>query len=178
MKLENYPVVKLLFPYAIGVVIAYYADFGSRMRPVMLILTGVFFLMVFSLTFVKAYRWRVLKTMVMNIAFVLTGILLTDLQLHPDYSPDYMENNTEWIVRVEEEPSLRKKSVKVPAIVMNSADNKKVKATISRCYGITLRKSFVRTHKAVKDFSALQSRFFRQPTVYAAARHILFGICE
>ena len=130
MKLENYPVVKLLFPYAIGVVIAYYADFGSRMRPVMLILTGVFFLMVFSLTFVKAYRWRVVKTIVMNIAFVLTGMLLTELQLHPEYSPDYMENNTEWIVRVEEEPSLRKKSVKVPAIVMNSTDNKKVKAKI------------------------------------------------
>ena len=130
MKLDNYPVVKLLFPYVIGVVIAYYADFGNRTRSVVLILTGVFFLFAFLLTFVKAYRWRVVKTMVMNIAFVLTGILLTDLQLHPDYSPDYMENNTDWIVQVSEEPSLRKKSVKVPAIVINSSDNKEVKAKI------------------------------------------------
>ncbi len=127
MKLENYPVVKLLFPYVIGVVIAYYADFGNRMRLVMFLLTGTFFLMVFSLTFVKAYRCRVVKTIVMNIAFVLTGILLTELQLHPDYSPDYMENNTEWMVRVEEEPTLRKKSVKVPAIVLTT-DRKKEKA--------------------------------------------------
>lgn len=130
MKLENYPILKLLFPYAIGVVIAYYADFGNRIRPVMLILTGVFFLLAFLLTFVKAYRWRVVKAMVMGIAFILTGILLTNMRLHPDYSSDYMENNTEWIVRVSEEPSLRKKSVKIPAIILNSSENKKVKAKI------------------------------------------------
>ena len=130
MKIENYPIVKLLVPYVVGVIIAYYGDLGNRMRLLMLIFSGFFLVQAFSLTFIKSYSWRVVKTLVMFVAFLLTGILLTDMRLHPDYSPDYMENNDEWIVRVEEEPSLRKKSIKVPAIILNSTDNKEVKAKI------------------------------------------------
>jgi competence protein ComEC len=130
MKIENYPVVKLLVPYVVGVIVSYYSDSGNRMGFLMLILTGVFLLLAFSLTFIKSYNWRVVKTFVMIVAFLLAGILLTDMRLHPDYSSDYMENNDEWIVRVVEEPALRKKSVKVPATVLNATDSKRVKAKI------------------------------------------------
>ncbi len=130
MKIDNYPVVKLLIPYVVGVVVSYYSDLGNRMRLLMLIFSGVFLLLTFSLMFIKSYRWRVVKTFVMIVAFLLTGILLTDMRLHPDYSPDYMENNDEWIVRVVEEPALRKKSVKVSATVLNTTDSKGVKAKI------------------------------------------------
>ena len=110
MKIENYPVVKLLIPYILGILIAYYRDMGASVRPVVLLLTGVSFLATFLLTFTKAYRWRILKTTVMGTAFVLTGILLTDIRLHPTLPTVLMENNTDWVVRVAEEPSPRKKS--------------------------------------------------------------------
>ena len=130
IKIENYPVVKLLFPYVIGVLIAYHVDFGRSMCITGFIMTGVFFLMTFSLTFVKSYNWRWVKTTVMNIVFVLAGILLTYNQLNPNCSLGHMENNTEWIVQVDEEPSMRKKSVKIPAVVVNTGNKQHVKAKI------------------------------------------------
>ena len=130
MKTENYPIVKLLFPYAIGILIAYYGDFRSSIHPVMFILTGVFFLLTLLLTFVKAYRWRVVQTIVMNLAFVLTGILLTDIRLHPSLSAELMRSNPDWVVRVADEPAMRQKSVKVPAEVLLTDGKQNVKTKI------------------------------------------------
>ena len=130
MKLENYPVVKLLFPYAIGILIAYYADFAECTRPILLILTGVFYLFTLLLTFVRAYRWRVVQTTVMGVAFVMTGILLADMRLRPTLPAGWMEKNTNWVVRVAEEPTLRKRSVKIPAEILHAIDNQSVKTTV------------------------------------------------
>ena len=130
MKTENYPIVKLLFPYAIGIFIAYYADFAECNRPILLILTGVFYLTVLLLTFVKAYRWRVVQTIVMNLAFVLAGILLTDMRLHPSLPAELMDSNPDWVVRVADEPTMRQKSVKVPAEVLHINSKQNVKAKI------------------------------------------------
>ncbi len=130
MKIENYPVVKLLLPYTLGILIAYYSDIGATIRPVMLSLTVASFIAAILLTFAKAYRWRILKTFVMGTAFVLTGITLTDIRLHPTLPIALMENNPDWVVRVTEEPSLRKKSVKVLADIVQRNDKQKVKAKI------------------------------------------------
>lgn len=130
IKIENYPVVKILLPYAVGIVFSYYVDFGKRMRVVLLFLTGLFFLMTLFLTFAKSYKWQGIKMTVMNIVFTLTGILLTDIRLHPSYALDHMENNTEWIVQVDEEPSMRKKSMKIPAVVLNTGNSQNVKVKI------------------------------------------------
>ena len=83
MKIQNYPIVKLLFPYVIGILIANYANFAECNRPIVIILTGVFYLLTILLTFVSAYRWRAVQTTVMSVAFVMTGILLADMRLHP-----------------------------------------------------------------------------------------------
>ncbi|MBO7492988.1 MAG: ComEC family competence protein [Bacteroidales bacterium] len=130
MKIENYPVVKLLFPYVIGILIAYNADFGEQIRPLLLTLTGASFLMTFSLTFVKSYRWRIVKTPTMVLAFVLTGILLTNIRLHPTLPTELMMTNTDWGVRVAEEPTLCQKSVKIPVEVLHVNNKQDVKAKV------------------------------------------------
>ena len=130
MKIENYPVVKLLVPYIFGILVDYYGNFGDRIRAVVFISTGVLFLMTLSLTFARAYKWRRVQTILMSLTFVMTGISLTDLRSHPTLPTELMEKNTNWIVRVAEEPTLRKKSVKVPAVVLNTFDNQKTKAKI------------------------------------------------
>ena len=130
MRIENYPVVKLLIPYAIGILIAYSIDFGIQARPLLLIITSASFLMTFSLTFVKSYRWRMVKTLMMVIAFILAGILLTNIRLHPTLPIELMESNTDWVVRVAEEPTLRQRSVKIPAEVLYVNHNQDVKAKI------------------------------------------------
>lgn len=130
MRIENYPVVKLLIPYAIGILIAYSIDFGIQARPLLLIITSASFLMTFSLTFVKSYHWRMVKTLMMVIAFILAGILLTNIRLHPTLPIELMESNTDWVVRVAEEPTLRQRSVKIPAEVLYVNHNQDVKAKI------------------------------------------------
>ena len=130
MKIENYPVVKLLFPYVFGILVAYNADFGEQIRPLLLTLTVASFLIIFSLTFVKSYRWRIVKTLMMVLAFVLTGILLTNIRLHPTLPIGLMTSNTDWVVRVAEEPTLRQKSVKIPVEVLQVNHKQDAKAKV------------------------------------------------
>ena len=130
MKIQNYPVVKLLFPYVGGILIANYANFTECTRPILLILTGVFYLLTLLLTFVSAYRWRAVQTTVMGVAFVMIGILLADMRLHPTLPAGWMEKNTNWVVRVAEEPTLRKRSVKIPAEILDTIAGQSVKTTV------------------------------------------------
>ena len=162
MKIENYPVVKLLFPYILGIVIAYYSDFGASVRHIMLLLTGVSFLTAILLTFAKAYRWRILKTIVLVAAFVLTGIILTDTRLHPALPTELMENNPDWVVRVAEEPSLRKKSVKVLADILQGNDKQKVNAKIL----LYLKPSAEASELHYGDFLLVHTKLSRIPPPY------------
>ena len=130
MKIENYPIVKLLFPYAIGILIAYYGNYGEHVKSIALIITGLCVSITFLLTLVKAYGWRVVKTIVMGLSYVTTGFLLTNMRLHPTLPAELMESNTDWMVRVAEEPTSRPKSVKVTATVLNTNGNQYVKAKI------------------------------------------------
>ena len=122
MKIENYPIVKVLFPYVVGIVIAYYGDFSSTVCRWLLAATMASFWLVVCLTFVMAYRWRWVQTVFMNLAFVMTGISLTDWQFHSHQNVNGSEAGNDWVVRVAAEPTPREKSVKVEAEVLQSAD--------------------------------------------------------
>ena len=122
MKIENYPIVKVLFPFVIGILIAYFGDFSDKVCQMLWWISLAAFLLVAAMTFVKAYRWRVLQTVVMSAAFVLAGIVLTDRHYHPKISDEVMEANADWLVRVAAEPTPRERSVKVEAEVLQVAD--------------------------------------------------------
>ena len=130
MKIENYPVVKVLFPYVVGIIVAYFGDFSSVLCRIMLVSAILSFLLVLFLTFVKAYKWRWVQTLAMNAAFVLTGIALTDSRYHSSVSAEVMESNVEWLVRVAAEPTIRERSVKVEADLLQNIENKFVKGKI------------------------------------------------
>ena len=70
MKLENYPIVKVLLPYVIGIMIAYFGDLPDVAGRSSLIMATASFVLVLMLTFIKAYRWRVVQTLIMNISFI------------------------------------------------------------------------------------------------------------
>ena len=90
----------------------------------------MFFLTTFLMTFVKAYKWRAVQTIAMALAFILTGILSTDMRLHPSLPAELMQNNPDWVVRVADEPAMRQNSVKVPAEVLLTNSKQNVKAKI------------------------------------------------
>lgn len=130
MKIENYPIVKVLFPYVVGILIAYYGDFSTTVCRWLLMTTMVSLLLVMCLTFVKVYRMRLIQTVFMNVAFVMTGISLTDWQYHPHQKADRLEAGNDWVVRVATEPTPREKSVKVEAEVLQDIDGKTVNGKI------------------------------------------------
>jgi len=130
MKIENYPIVKVLFPYVIGILIAYYGDFSNAYCRVLRWSAVVCFLLVVTLTFLSAYRWRFVKTLAMIFAFTLTGINLTNRHFHPSFAEGEMEKNADWVVCVAAEPAPREKSVKIEAEVLQNINNKPVNGKI------------------------------------------------
>lgn len=128
MKIENYPIVKLLMPYLVGIMIAYFGDFTHVVCSLLRSLTALFFLLTCILSFVKSYRWQAIQTSVMFIAFLLTGITLTNSCFHPPMKDEnVMLMNTDWVVRIISEPAPREKSVKVEAEVLQGIDCKSFK---------------------------------------------------
>lgn len=130
MKIENYPIVKVLFPYVLGVAIAYFGDFPDAVCRMLWWIAAASFLLVAAMTFVKAYRWRVVQTVVMCAAIVLAGIVLTNRHYHPTIPEEVMESGRDWVVRVAAEPTPRERSVKVEAEVLQVADRKSVKGKV------------------------------------------------
>ena len=130
MKLENYPIAKILLPYVVGIMIAYYGDFPDEVCRSVGVATAMILLLVLTLTFVKSYRWRVIQTVSMTVAFVMMGILLTDIRFHPSLSEESFESDSNWIVRISSEPTPREKSVKVEAEVLQNIGCKDVKGKV------------------------------------------------
>jgi competence protein ComEC len=130
MKLENYPIVKVLLPYIIGVVVAYYGDFSGEVCRRILISTLSIFLLVCILSFVKLYQWRVVQTVAMAISFVLTGFCLTNMRFQPSSSENCFETSADWVMRVVSEPTFREKSVKIEVEVFQNIDCKNVRGKV------------------------------------------------
>jgi competence protein ComEC len=130
MKIENYPIVKVLLPYIVGIVVAYFGDFPDTVCKALWCGAGGCFLLTVAMTFVKAYRWRVVQTVVMNLAFVMTGISLTNWHFHSHFETDSLESRHDWLVRVAAEPTPRERSVKVEAEVLQNADGMPVNGKI------------------------------------------------
>ncbi len=130
MKIENYPIVKVLLPYLFGILISYFGDVTESICRMLWMMTAAFFVLVILLTFVKSYRWRVVQTLTMNIAFFMVGISLTNIRLQPTIAHEELETNTDWVVRVVSEPTPREKSVKVEAEILQNNDCEDVKSKI------------------------------------------------
>ena len=130
MKLENYPIVKVLLPYVIGIMIAYFGDLPDVAGRSSLIMATASFVLVLMLTFIKAYRWRVVQTLIMNVSFILIGISLTNMRFSPSLPDEIFEMNSDWMVRVASETTIREKSVKVDAEILQNTDCKTVKGKV------------------------------------------------
>ena len=130
MKIENYPVVKVLLPYTVGIMVAYFGDFPEIILKVLWWGAGGCFLLAIAMTFVKAYRWRIMRTVVMNLSFVMMGVSLTNWHFHSHFETDSLESQHDWVVRIAAEPTPREKSVKVEAEVLQNTDGMPINGKI------------------------------------------------
>ena len=183
MKLENYPIVKVLLPYVIGIMIAYFGDLPDVAGRSSLIMATASFVLVLMLTFIKAYRWRVVQTLIMNISFILIGISLTNSRFRPSLPDENFEMNRDWMVRVASETTIREKSVKVDAEILQNTDCKTVKGKVllylqpsaqteKLQYGDLL---FVHTNLS-RIQPPCNPDAFDQSTLYAPTRYLLYWV--
>lgn len=126
MKLENYPIVKVLLPYVVGIMVAYFGDFSDKVCSIVTYVTGILFVASILCSFVKAYKWRAITTTIMVTSYLLAGIFLTNKHFHSPLPDHLMEGNSDWVMRVSEEPTPREKSMKVVAEVLKTSDNQKL----------------------------------------------------
>ena len=123
MNFSKYPLLKVLFPYVLGVIIAYICDFPPKYCFFFLCSTGVLWLISVVLLQVKDYRWRWMKFFVMFVAFVFAGMFTTIFRLSPKLSAEQQEqlaSGRNFVVRVVDFPVPRAKSVKLQAELLQT----------------------------------------------------------
>lgn len=78
MKYDNYPVIKVLLPYIIGIVIAYKFDFQKTDGSVILFSAVVFVAAAFIVSSFKSYRLESVQLLLVMAAFVAIGMVQTN----------------------------------------------------------------------------------------------------
>lgn len=120
MKLSNYPLVKILFPFVLGILCAYLCQFKSLDYRICALMAAVFWLL--SVPFLRLSRpkWQWVQTLLMTVAFIFAGAAATLFRttFQEDVSfRDSLGSQTAWMVRVVDFPQVKARSVKVEAEV-------------------------------------------------------------
>lgn len=133
MNFSKYPLLKVLFPYVLGVIIAYICDFPPKYCFFFLCSTGVLWLISVVLLQVKDYRWRWMKFFVMFVAFVFAGMFTTIFRLSPKLSAEQQEqlaSGRNFVVRVVDFPVPRAKSVKLQAELLQTTTDQPLRERV------------------------------------------------
>lgn len=130
MKIENYPIVKVLLPFLIGILVAYFGNFSDKTCHILEYSTIVMLAMTYLFSFIKSYKWRALPTTMMSTAFVFVGIFLTNKHFHSSLSEKMVYENQNWVIRIAEEPTMKEKSLKVFAETIQTTNNQYIKTKI------------------------------------------------
>jgi len=127
MKLSNYPLLKILLPYVVGILIAYFCQFPYKMCQLWFVLACSFWLICCVLSPIKTYKWQWLKTLLLLLVFVFCGMMAVNFRFSSHLTADesrLMRENRDWMVRVEDFPVLRAKSVKMKAKVLRTGEGR------------------------------------------------------
>ena len=124
MNLSNYPLVKILFPYIIGILWAYYGSLSRDYCLILMIIIGT--ILLFSMVFIRFrhYKWQSLKTFLILVGFLFAGMAATILRISPHRSESQkhaLARETCWTARIIDFPVEREKSMKTVVEILQSA---------------------------------------------------------
>lgn len=124
MNFSNYPLLKILIPYVIGLLWGYFVHFPGYFCQFSFFVAVVFWL--FSLIFrqKRSYYWRVAKTLPLWAVFVFAGLSAMTWRMMPTVTAAeerLMEDNRDWLVEVVEVPEPRARSVRATVQVLGGA---------------------------------------------------------
>lgn len=133
MKLSNYPLLKVLLPFVLGILGGYFCHFSFKMCPIWFFVSVGFGLLSGFLTPFKTYKWQWMKSLVLMTAFFFAGAAAVNFRFSSHLSPEeshLVMNNPDWVVRVADFPVLRTKTVKVVADVQHSSSGRSLKSRV------------------------------------------------
>lgn len=133
MKLSNYPLLKILLPYILGVLIAYFCQFPYKMCWLWFVLGVSFWLICCVLSPIKTYRWQWVKTLFLLVAFVFCGMMAVNFRFSSHLTAkesQLIRENRNWMVRVEDFPVQRAKTVKMKAKVLRTGEGLALKEDV------------------------------------------------
>ena len=133
MKLSNYPLLKILLPYLLGIILAYYGQFPYKMCQLWFALACAFWLICGVLSLIKTYKWQWVKTLMLFIMFVFCGMMTVNFRFSSHLTENetrMMTENESWMVWVEDFPVRRAKSVKIKARVLRTGEGLALKEDV------------------------------------------------
>lgn len=133
MNFSKYPLLKVLFPYVLGVIIAYTCNFPAIFCNFCLCAAAVLWLISLLLLQVKQYSWRWVKFFVMFAAFVFAGMFTANFRLSPKLTLEQQEqiaSERNFVVRVVDFPVLRAKSVKLQAELLQTTTDQPLRERV------------------------------------------------
>ena len=133
MKLSKYPLLKILLPYILGVLIAYFCQFPYKMCWLWFVLASSFWLICCVLSPIKTYKWQWVKTLLLLVTFIFCGMMAVNFRFSSHLTEKesrIMRENRNWMVRVEDFPVRRAKSVKMKARVLRTGEGQALKEDV------------------------------------------------
>ncbi|MBR6333303.1 MAG: ComEC family competence protein [Bacteroidales bacterium] len=124
MNFSNYPLLKILIPYVIGLLWGYYGHFPVYYCQFSFFVAFVFWLI--SLFFRQKNRgfWRTVKTALLWLVFCFAGLAAMNWRMAPTVTAveeRLAEEYRDWFVEVVEVPEPRARSVRITVQVLGSA---------------------------------------------------------
>lgn len=128
MFFRNYPILRLLIPFVLGVGVAYWTPLGLS-RPVILSLMGVCWLVAVVLQHRKTLTTTLLSGIFLQILFMLAGFCLTCIRFRNDNMVSFrktFEEKQTFVAKIIDHPVPKAKSFKVLAIIVQSTDGQAI----------------------------------------------------
>ena len=128
MFFQNYPILRLLIPFALGIGVTYWTPLELPLLIVLLAM-GACWIVSFGLHHKKTLGATLFSGIFIQILFVLAGFCLTCIHFRNENSISYdniFEINQNFVAKIIEPPVQKAKSVKVIAIIEQTIEGKLV----------------------------------------------------
>lgn len=133
MNFSNYPILKILLSFILGIISGGSVIFPFFSAPLLLLCPVVFMLISIIIFSIGEYKWQWLAGLILNIAFFFAGFMMTFLRLNPEYSlgkKELLRTNHYWLVKIIDIPVEKTKSIRAISSIERTVNNENVKEKV------------------------------------------------
>ena len=182
MFFRNYPILRLLIPFALGIGVAYWSPLNCSL-PILLSLMCACWLVSLVLQHKKTLTTTLLSGISLQILFVLAGFCLTCVRFRNDnvaFFNKIFEENQTFVVRIMDHPVPKAKSFKALAIIEQTIDGQLVQEKTVLYFGKdSLRQptygDVMLIHAKIKEIDTVKNPYAFDYKKYMQRKEIFFS---